>query len=47
MRLRFAAVSAFAQLGPLDDIVIRNGRLLDGNGNPWVKRMSRSKAGAS
>lgn len=47
MRLRIAAVpvlglilsaaAVFAQPGPLYDIVIRNGRLLDGNGNPWVE----------
>ena len=35
--LSAAAVPAFAQPGTLYDIVIRNGRLLDGNGNPWVK----------
>jgi N-acyl-D-amino-acid deacylase len=28
---------ALAQPAPVYDIVIRNGHLLDGNGNPWVK----------
>jgi len=47
MKLRMAAVSllglslaigvsAFAQSAPIYDVVIRNGRLLDGDGNPWV-----------
>jgi N-acyl-D-amino-acid deacylase len=35
--LSIAAVAAFAQPAPIYDLVIRNGRLLDGNGNPWVK----------
>jgi N-acyl-D-amino-acid deacylase len=30
------AVSALAQPAAVYDLVIRNGRLLDGNGNPWV-----------
>jgi N-acyl-D-amino-acid deacylase len=32
-----AAAAACAQPAPIYDLVIRNGRLLDGNGNPWVK----------
>jgi N-acyl-D-amino-acid deacylase len=47
MNLRIAAVSllglslaagagALAQPAPIYDLVIRNGRLLDGDGNPWV-----------
>ncbi len=35
--LSIAAAAAFAQSAPIYDLVIRNGRLLDGNGNPWVK----------
>src|SRR5580700_584192 len=31
-----ASMSAFAQPAPLYDIVIRNGHILDGDGNPWV-----------
>ena len=31
-----SAVSAPAQPGTTYDVVIRNGRVLDGNGNPWV-----------
>ena len=34
--LSAACTSALAQAAPMYDIVIRNGRLLDGNGNPWV-----------
>src|SRR5271168_2043839 len=36
LSLTAACLSAFAQPAPLYDIVIRNGRLLDGDGNPWV-----------
>lgn len=45
MKLRIAAASllgllvscaASAQPAPIYDVVIRNGRLLDGSGNPWV-----------
>src|SRR5258708_29434211 len=47
MKLRIAAASllglslavgagALAQRAPMYDVVIRNGRLLDGDGNPWV-----------
>jgi N-acyl-D-amino-acid deacylase len=47
MKLRIGAVSllglslavgasALAQPAPIYDVVIRNGRLLDGDGNPWV-----------
>jgi N-acyl-D-amino-acid deacylase len=32
-----SASAALAQPAPVYDVVIRNGRLLDGNGNPWVK----------
>jgi N-acyl-D-amino-acid deacylase len=32
-----SASAALAQSAPAYDLVIRNGRLLDGNGNPWVK----------
>jgi N-acyl-D-amino-acid deacylase len=35
--LILAASSALSQSPPSYDIVIRNGRLLDGLGNPWVK----------
>src|ERR1700730_12223939 len=35
--LILAAGSALAQSPPAYDVVIRNGRLLDGLGNPWVK----------
>ncbi|HTC38262.1 MAG TPA: hypothetical protein VK693_04885, partial [Steroidobacteraceae bacterium] len=31
-----ACLNAPAQPAPMYDIVIRNGHLLDGNGNPWV-----------
>ena len=34
--LSAATLSAFAQAPPMYDIVIRNGHLLDGDGNPWV-----------
>lgn len=34
--LSAAALSAVAQAPPMYDIVIRNGHLLDGDGNPWV-----------
>jgi N-acyl-D-amino-acid deacylase len=34
--LSAACLSALAQPAPMYDIVIRNGRLLDGDGNPWV-----------
>jgi N-acyl-D-amino-acid deacylase len=34
--LSAACLSALAQPAPIYDIVIRNGHLLDGNGNPWV-----------
>jgi N-acyl-D-amino-acid deacylase len=37
LMLSIAALAAFAQPAPVYDLVIRNGRLLDGNGNPWVK----------
>jgi len=30
------AASALAQPAATYDVVIRNGRVLDGNGNPWV-----------
>jgi N-acyl-D-amino-acid deacylase len=40
-----ASVPAPAQGAPIYDIVIRNGRLLDGNGNPWVKADVAIKAG--
>src|SRR5258708_36544665 len=47
MKLRIAAASllglslavgagALAQPAPMYDVVIRNGRVLDGDGNPWV-----------
>jgi N-acyl-D-amino-acid deacylase len=35
--LSIAAAAALAQPAPIYDLVIRNGRLLDGSGNPWVK----------
>ena len=31
-----AASTAFAQPGPVYDVVIRGGRVLDGAGNPWI-----------
>jgi N-acyl-D-amino-acid deacylase len=31
------APSAIAQLGPIYDTVIRNGRIIDGTGNPWYR----------
>jgi N-acyl-D-amino-acid deacylase len=34
--LSAASTSALAPAAPMYDIVIRNGRLLDGDGNPWV-----------
>ncbi|HEY2678170.1 MAG TPA: D-aminoacylase [Steroidobacteraceae bacterium] len=34
--LLLASFGTFAQAAPLYDIVIRNGRVLDGAGNPWV-----------
>src|ERR1700733_836781 len=34
---RCIAAAAVAQPAPVYDVVIRNGRLLDGSGNPWVK----------
>jgi adenine deaminase len=34
--LTIATIAASAQSAPVYDLVIRNGRLLDGNGNPWV-----------
>ncbi len=34
--LSVAGANAPAQPAPLYDVVIRNGRLLDGDGNPWV-----------
>src|SRR6202142_1096324 len=34
--LSAACSSVLAQPAPIYDIVIRNGRLLDGDGNPWV-----------
>src|ERR1700743_3990251 len=40
-----AIIPALAQSAPVYDIVIRNGRLLDGNGNPWVKADVAIKAG--
>jgi N-acyl-D-amino-acid deacylase len=57
MRVRIAAIpflglilfavasTALSQPAPIYDIVIRNGRLLDGNGNPWVKADVAIKAG--
>src|ERR1700729_62388 len=37
LSLSAACLSVLAQPAPIYDIVIRNGRLLNGNGNPWVK----------
>ena len=34
--LSAASLTAVAQPAPIYDVVIRNGRLLDGSGNPWV-----------
>src|ERR1700744_773752 len=45
MILSAATIPALAQSAPVYDIVIRNGRLLDGNGNPWVKADVAIKAG--
>src|SRR5580698_1908720 len=36
LSLSAACLSVLAQPAPIYDIVIRNGHLLDGNGNPWV-----------
>jgi N-acyl-D-amino-acid deacylase len=35
--LSVVGIAAVAQPAPVYDIVIRNGRMLDGSGNPWVK----------
>jgi N-acyl-D-amino-acid deacylase len=37
----FFAASALTQPAPIYDVVIRNGRLLDGSGNPWVNAAAR------
>ena len=34
--LSAACMGTLAQTPPIYDIVIRNGHLLDGDGNPWV-----------
>jgi N-acyl-D-amino-acid deacylase len=40
-----ACLAASAQPAPVYDFVIRNGRLFDGNGNPWVKADVAIKGG--
>jgi N-acyl-D-amino-acid deacylase len=40
----FALAALYAQTGDYD-LVIRNGRVLDGNGNPWIRADVAIKSG--